>query len=143
MSPARVMTSAPNRRARLVLWMLPPLLLARPAFLAWSGERSGLRPRQLYQELRDLIERNIMRSFLALEASLDRQTVPAPHRFEARLNAAYELTERYPLQLHELEKPEYLAAKRRERQDQLRLQQAPGTSGTRPTGGQAAPRWNH
>jgi hypothetical protein len=41
---------------------------------------------------------------------------------------AYELMERYPLQLHDLEKAEYLDAKRREREDQLRLQQNP--SGT-------------
>jgi len=33
------------------------------------------------------------------------------------------LMERYPLQLHDLEKAEYLDAKRREREDQLRLQQ--------------------
>jgi hypothetical protein len=74
--------------------------------------------------LRGMVERNIMRYYLAIEAFLDTQTVPAPHRFEARLNTAYELMERYPLQLHDLEKAEYLDAKRRERQDQLRLQQS-------------------
>jgi len=77
---------------------------------------------------RGMVERNIMRYYLALEAFLDTQTVPAPHRFEARINMAYELMERYPLQLHDLEKAEYLDGKRREREDQLRLQQNP--SGT-------------
>jgi hypothetical protein len=76
--------------------------------------------------LRGMVERNIMRYYLAIEAFLDTQSVPAPHRFEARLNMAYELMERYPLQLHDLEKAEYLDAKRRERQDQLRLQQSLG-----------------
>lgn len=72
--------------------------------------------------LRGMVERNVVRYYLALEAFLDTQSVPAPHRFEARLNMAYELMERYPLQLHDLEKAEYLDVKRRERENQLRLQ---------------------
>lgn len=58
--------------------------------------------------------------------------MPAPHRFEARINMAYELMERYPLQLHDLEKAEYLDAKRREREDQLRLQQNLSGASLRP-----------
>jgi hypothetical protein len=78
--------------------------------------------------LRGMVERNVVRYYLALEAFLDTQSVPAPHRFEARLNMAYELMERYPLQLHDLEKAEYLDVKRRERENQLRLQrQVDGT----------------
>ncbi len=82
--------------------------------------------------LRGMIERNIMRYYLALEAFLDSLAVPAHHRFEARINAAYELMERYPLQLHDLDKVEYLDAKRREYQGQLRLQQKLSVPGSRP-----------
>jgi hypothetical protein len=73
--------------------------------------------------LRGMVERNIMRYYLGLEAFLDTETVPAPHRWEARINAAYDLMERYPLQLHDLERAEYLDAKRREHENQIRLQQ--------------------
>ena len=75
------------------------------------------------QGLRGMVERNIMRYYLGLEAFLDTETVPAPHRREARINAAYELMERYPLQLHDLERVEYLDVKRREHENQIRLQQ--------------------
>jgi hypothetical protein len=42
--------------------------------------------------------------------------------------------ERYPAQLHEMEKPEYLDVKRRERENQIRLQQKLGPVNTRPGG---------
>jgi hypothetical protein len=84
--------------------------------------------------LRGMVERNAIRYYLALESFLDTQAVPAPHRFEARINAADEMMERYPLQLHDLEKAEYLDAKRRERKDQLRLQEKLGAIGTRSNG---------
>jgi len=84
--------------------------------------------------LRGMIERNTMRYYLALEAFLDTQAVPAAHRFEARINTAYESMERYPLQLHDLEKAEYLDAKRREWENQIRLQQELDAVGPRPNG---------
>ena len=108
--------------------------LATAIYLATAGRnkvgfsREGAAPGgppEYVKGLRGMVERNIMRYYLALEAFLDTQTVPAPHRFEARINMAYELMERYPLQLHDLEKAEYLDAKRREREHQLRLQQNP------------------
>ena len=40
--------------------------------------------------------------------------------------------EQYPRQLHEMEKAEYLDAKRRERENQLRLQQKLDAAGLRP-----------
>jgi len=72
---------------------------------------------------RGLVERNAMRYYLAFEAFLDMQFVPVTQRFEACVNAVYDLMEKYPRQLHEMEKEEYLDAKRRERENQLRLQQ--------------------
>jgi len=92
--------------------------------VGFSHEDAGPGDRPGYVKgLRGMVERNIMRYYLALEAFLDTETLPAPHRWEARVSAAYELMERYPLQLHDLEKAEYLDAKRREHENQLRLQQ--------------------
>ncbi len=97
--------------------------------VGFSREEAGPgRPAGYVKGLRGMVERNIMRYYLAIEAFLDTQSVPAPHRFEALLNRTYELMERYPLQLHDLEKAEYLDAKRREREDQLRLQKLLGSS---------------
>jgi hypothetical protein len=72
---------------------------------------------------RGLVERNAMRYYLAFEAFLDMQSAPPTQRFEACINAVYDLMEKYPRQLHEMQKEEYLDAKRRERENQLRLQQ--------------------
>lgn len=79
-----------------------------------------------------LIERNAMRYYLLLKAFLDTQGLPADHQFEARLDAAYDLMERYPAQLHEMEKPEYLDVKRREHENQIRLQERLGPVNTWP-----------
>ncbi len=80
-------------------------------------------PPQYVQGLRGMVERNIMRYYLAFEALLDTQAVPDSLRFEARITRASELMERYPLQLHDLDKSEYLEAKRKEWENQRRLQQ--------------------
>lgn len=80
---------------------------------------------------RGLVERNAMRYYLAFEAFLDMQSVPVIHRFEACINAVYDLMEQYPAQLHEMGKAEYLDAKRRERENQLRLQQKLDAAGLR------------
>lgn len=90
-------------------------------------------PPQYVKGLRGLIERNAMRYYLALEAYLDLQAVPVPQRFEAGITAVYDAMEQYPTQLHEMERAEYLDAKRRERANQLRRQQTPTTAGPLPT----------
>ncbi|MEJ2343984.1 MAG: hypothetical protein P8076_07155 [Gammaproteobacteria bacterium] len=72
--------------------------------------------------VRGIIERNVMRYYLALAAVLDTRTVPLDGRFEARIRRWFDLTERYPAQLHELDRTEYLQAKRREHRNQERLQ---------------------
>jgi len=77
-----------------------------------------------------MIERNVMRYFLALKAFLDSQRLPLERQFEARLNALHDMTELYPAQLRQMEKAEYLDIKRRERGNQIRLQRMIGP--TRP-----------
>lgn len=71
--------------------------------------------------LRGVVERNTMRYYLALEAYLGALSAPAPEQLEKRLNDWYAGVERYPLQLHELERDEYLDMKRQEIQRQRAL----------------------
>lgn len=62
--------------------------------------------------MRGIVERNAMRHFLAIEAWLATANVPAPARLDARLSEWFDATERYPRQLHEMGKDEYLRLKR-------------------------------
>ena len=84
-------------------------------------ETAGEEP-ALVGGVRGVIERNAMRYFLALRAFLENQHLAGKERFEACLETWYDLTERYPRQLHEMEKEEYFQAKLRERKQQQRLQ---------------------
>lgn len=74
--------------------------------------------------IRGIIERNVMRYYLALQAFIETAQHARDKRFEARIRTWFDLTERYATQLHELERDEYLQAKRQERRQQLRLQQS-------------------
>ena len=64
--------------------------------------------------IRGLVERNTMRYYLAIEAFLGAESAPAQARLERRLRAWFAAIERYPRQLHEMERDEYLAMKRKE-----------------------------
>jgi hypothetical protein len=70
---------------------------------------------------RGVIERNTMRYYLAIEAYLGALSTPAAQQLDKRLNDWQTGVERYPLQLHELERSEYLDMKHRE----VRRQRAP------------------
>jgi hypothetical protein len=72
--------------------------------------------------VRGAVERNTVRYYLALQSYLDTLAAPEPQRLEQRLSRWYDLTARYPRQLKEVEKAEYLNVKRREHQNQLALQ---------------------
>jgi hypothetical protein len=63
---------------------------------------------------RGVVERNTMRYYLAIEAWLAALSLPPDDQLESRLNDWYAGVERYTRQLHELERDEYLAMKRRE-----------------------------
>ncbi len=76
---------------------------------------------------RGMVERNAVRYYLALLAFFAHTDVDADaHAFDARAAAAhwFDLTARFPRQLHELERDEYLSAKSREYREQARLQSA-------------------
>lgn len=81
-----------------------------------------------------IIERNLMRYYLILKAYLDTRTLPHSRRFEALISEVYDLMERYPAQLHEVERSDYLDVKRRERQNQDRMQKALGPARPQPAG---------
>jgi len=72
--------------------------------------------------VRGIIERNVMRYYLALKAFIDTAHLASNERFERRINTWFDLSEDFATQLHELERSEYLHAKRREWDNQLRLQ---------------------
>ena len=74
--------------------------------------------------IRGIIERNVMRYYLALKAFLDTTHLSYDERFEARINTWFDLSENFATQLHELGRDEYLQAKRQEWNNQLRLQQS-------------------
>ena len=64
---------------------------------------------------RGVVERNTMRYYLAIVAYLGAiTTTPQDKQFDQRLNDWYSNVEKYPLQLHELTRQEYLDMKHRE-----------------------------
>jgi len=64
--------------------------------------------------LRGVVERNTMRYYLAIEAYLGALSAPPRARLEKRIQDWFAASERYPRQLHEMERNEYLEMKRRE-----------------------------
>ena len=75
--------------------------------------------RQLVGGSRGVVERNTMRYYLAIEAYLASLAQPPARQFEQRLADWQTGVERYPRQLHELERSEYLALKRGQRRAQI------------------------
>jgi hypothetical protein len=67
---------------------------------------------------RGLVERNTMRYFLAIDAYLQALSAPLGERLERRMEAWFDATEKYPRQLHEMGRAEYLRMKRSEVQRQ-------------------------
>lgn len=64
--------------------------------------------------VRGVVERNTMRYFLAIESYLTACELPAAAQLDRRLNDWFDSSERYPLQLHEVERNDYLEMKHRE-----------------------------
>ncbi len=61
--------------------------------------------------VRGVLERNTMRYYLAIDAYLGALGEPPARRQERRLKDWFDATERYPVQLHELERAEYMSLK--------------------------------
>jgi hypothetical protein len=77
---------------------------------------------QFIGSTRGVVERNTMRYYLAIEAYLGALSLPPAQQLEKRLADWHIGVERYPRQLRELERAEYLSMKRA----QVRQQQAQG-----------------
>jgi hypothetical protein len=75
------------------------------------GEAPNSVPRYT-QGLRGIVERNAMRYYLAIDAYLGARSAPSAERPEKSMRAWFASTERYALQLHELDEAQYLAIKR-------------------------------
>jgi len=63
--------------------------------------------------LRGIVERDVMRYFLAIEAYLGAQRLPPQEQLARSLQDWFDAAERYPRQLHEIERGEYLEMKLR------------------------------
>lgn len=97
--------------------------LATDAYLATAGRNKvgftvvGHSPDgrpEYVRGVQGIAERNTMRYFLAIDAYLDSLATPPAQQADRRLNDWFDATERYPAQLREMDKAEYLAMKRRE-----------------------------
>lgn len=95
--------------------------LAMQAYLATVGRSKvgfSQEPRdgrmELVRGMRGIMERNTMRYYLAIEAYLGSLAVPQPQRVQRRLADWYAAQARYPRQLHEMEREDYIAMKQRE-----------------------------
>lgn len=63
---------------------------------------------------RGIVERNAARYLFAIDAWLQTANTPAADRVERALMRWFDLTERYPAQLHEVDRDDYLRVKRRQ-----------------------------
>jgi hypothetical protein len=64
--------------------------------------------------VRGLMERNTMRYYLAIDSFLESANAAPETQLEKRLQSWFTAAERYPRQLHEMDRVEYLAMKRAE-----------------------------
>lgn len=64
--------------------------------------------------VRGAVERNAMRYYLAIDAYLNTMNAPAAERVDRRIDEWFDATERYPRQLHEMDRGTYQALKRQE-----------------------------
>ena len=97
--------------------------LAMEAYLAIGGrekvgftriDAAGEREPRYIGGLRGTLERNTMRYFLAVDACLATINAAPAQRFEQSMDRWYAGSERFARQLHEVDRSDYLAMKRRE-----------------------------
>jgi hypothetical protein len=113
-------------RFRYTLGIGAAARLAMEGYFATAGrDRVGFTTiaddNALVRGLQGMIERNVMRFYLGVQAYLDSLHLPEDERLQARLENWFDLTERYPDQLRELNRETYLSQKRREREQQEAL----------------------
>jgi hypothetical protein len=82
--------------------------------VGFSQTRDANGQEQLTSGVRGAIERNAMRYYLAIDAYLDSLAAPEAQRVDRRINAWFNAVERYPKQLHEMDRGTYLTMKKAE-----------------------------
>lgn len=85
------------------------------------GNAAGKQPEYI-GGVRGLVERNTMRYYLAIDAFLGATHTAPDAQLEKRLQSWFSSVERYPRQLHEMDRGEYLAMKYAEHLRQQTLQ---------------------
>ncbi|HUP30845.1 MAG TPA: hypothetical protein VM122_11765 [Usitatibacter sp.] len=91
--------------------------IAMQAYLSTTGaSKVGFSSEgdRLVGGMRGVLERNTMRYFLAIDAYLNTLSIPAGARQQKRLLEWFESAERYPRQLHEMTREEYVEMKTRD-----------------------------
>ncbi len=78
-----------------------------------EGDDAQGQPR-LVGGMRGVLERNTMRYFLAIDSYLNTLAIPPDARQQKRLLEWFDASERYPRQLHEMTREEYVAMKTRD-----------------------------
>lgn len=73
-------------------------------------------PVRYIEGVRGVIERNVVRYFIGLNCALTHAELRAPQRFPAMAACWYDAEELHPVQLHELERADYLTMKAHEYQ---------------------------
>lgn len=89
-------------------------------FTTLGAPQAGSQPTYI-GGMRGLVERNTMRYYLAIDAYLGALSAPPANQLEKRLQSWFAATEKYPRQLHEMDRAAYLEMKRSE----YRRQQSP------------------
>lgn len=78
-----------------------------------TGQRADGQPVYVAGELA-VVERNTIRFYFAIDSFLAAISQPAPQQLEHRLQSWFSAVERYPRQLHEMSRADYLKMKRAE-----------------------------
>jgi hypothetical protein len=90
------------------------------------GQRPDGQPEYI-RGMRGLVERNAMRYFVAIDAWFEAASAPAAAQYDKRLQSWFAGIEKYPLQLHEIDRDSYLAVKRADRPAELTGNSLPAT----------------
>jgi hypothetical protein len=97
--------------------------LAMRAYLATIGAdkvgfttiaNAGAGAAQFIGGMRGLVERNTMRYYLAIDSYLEATTEAPDQQLDKRLHSWFSAVERYPRQLHEMDRGDYITMKRSE-----------------------------
>jgi hypothetical protein len=86
-----------------------------------TGQMANGQPSYI-QGVRGVVERNTMRYYLAIDAYLAALGLPLEEQLEKRLQRWYNGTDQYALQLHEVERVDYLEMKHKEYERQQMAQ---------------------